>query len=218
MNVILIGPPGAGKGTQAAFLCGEYGIPHISTGDMFRSAVKNGTELGMVAKAYMDKGHLVPDEVTIGIVQDRLAESDTHNGFLLDGFPRTIVQAEGLKEVLCRLGKTLTAVINIEVPEEELVRRLSGRLICRGCGATYHKAFNPPVEATVCDKCCGELYQRPDDNEETVRNRLKVYNDQTSPLIAYYRAEGCLSTIDGTKPIEAVTEELRRVLAGIADD
>jgi adenylate kinase len=218
MNVILIGPPGAGKGTQAAFLCGEYGIPHISTGDMFRAAVKNGTELGMVAKTYMDKGHLVPDEVTIGIVQERLAEEDTAQGFLLDGFPRTIVQAEGLKDVLSKLGKTLTAVINIEVPEEELVRRLSGRLICRSCGATYHKAFNPPSQSAICDKCGGELYQRVDDSEETVRNRLQVYWNQTSPLIAYYVAEGCLTTVDGTQSIDTVAEQLRRILSEQTDD
>lgn len=218
MNVILIGPPGAGKGTQAAFLCGEYGLPHISTGDMFRAAVKNGTELGLAAKAYMDKGHLVPDEVTIGIVQERLTERDTENGFLLDGFPRTIVQAEGLKDVLSKLGKSLTAVINIEVPEEELVRRLSGRLICRSCGATYHKSFNPPAQDGICDKCGGELYQRADDSEETVRNRLRVYREQTEPLIAYYKAKGCLTTVDGTQPIEAVTAHLRRVLTEQTND
>ena len=218
MNIILIGPPGAGKGTQAAFLCSEYGLPHISTGDMFRAAVKNGTELGMVAKAYMDKGHLVPDKVTIGIVQERLAEPDTKHGFLLDGFPRTIVQAEGLKYALSKLGKVLTAVINIEVPEEELVRRLSGRLICRSCGATFHKSFNPPAQGGVCDKCGGELYQRTDDSEETVRNRLKVYREQTEPLIAYYRTTGCLATVDGTQTIDAVTAHLRRILTGQTND
>lgn len=218
MNVILIGPPGAGKGTQAAFLCGEYHIPHISTGDMFRAAVKNGTELGVKAKSFMDQGLLVPDEVTIGIVRERLDESDTARGFLLDGFPRTIAQADGLKQAMADLGKELTAVINIEVPEEELVRRLSGRLICRSCGATYHRAFSPPIASGKCDKCDGELYQRQDDAEDTVRNRLRVYREQTSPLISYYQNTGKLHSIDGTESIEAVTAKLRALLSGSSND
>jgi adenylate kinase len=212
MNVILIGPPGAGKGTQAAFLCREYGMPHISTGDMFREAVKAGTELGKSAKFYMDQGQLVPDEVTTGIVRERLSQADADHGFLLDGFPRTIPQAEGLDQVLSALGRNLTAVINIDVPEDELIRRLTGRLICRGCGATFHRVFNPP-SGSQCDRCGGELYQRDDDSEKTVRERLRVYRQQTEPLIAYYGQKGTLNTVNGLLPIDEVTRRLQAILA-----
>jgi len=213
MNIILIGPPGAGKGTQAAFLCKEYGIPHISTGDMFRAAVKAGTKLGLTAKAYMDRGDLVPDEVTIGIVKERLAEPDTSSGFLLDGFPRTIPQAEALQNVLQSLNKQLTAVINIEVPEEELVRRLTGRLVCKACGATYHRDLNPSPSGDLCGVCSGPLITRADDSEATVRSRLEVYRRQTEPLIAYYQTTGKLKNIDGLLPIDKVTVALKSVLA-----
>lgn len=213
MNVILIGPPGAGKGTQAAFLCQEYGIPHISTGDMFRAAVKAGTPLGLTAKSFMDRGELVPDEVTIGIVKERLAEPDTAKGFLLDGFPRTIPQAEALDEALSSLDKELTAVINIDVPEDELVRRLTGRLVCKACGTTYHRVFNPSPSGELCGVCNGQLFQRADDSEATVRSRLEVYHRQTTPLVAYYEKTGKLRHIDGLLPIEEVTAKLREALA-----
>lgn len=213
MNVILIGPPGAGKGTQAAFLCKEYGVPHISTGDMFRAAVKAGTPLGLTARSFMDRGELVPDEVTIGIVRERLSEPDTTMGFLLDGFPRTIPQAEALDQALLSLGKKLTAVINIEVPVDELVRRLTGRVVCKSCGATYHRVFNPSPAGELCGLCSGQLYQRADDSEATVRSRLEVYHRQTAPLVAYYEDIGKLRHIDGLLPIEEVTAKLREALA-----
>ena len=212
MNIILLGPPGAGKGTQAAYLCKEYVMPHISTGDMFRAAVKAGTKLGLTAKAYMDRGDLVPDDVTIGIVGERLSEPDTQNGFLLDGFPRTIPQAEALQDVLRKLGKELTAVVNIEVPEEELVTRLTGRLVCKACGATYHKVLNPSPRSDSCGVCNGPLITRADDAEATVRSRLEVYRKQTEPLIAYYQSTGKLANINGLLPIDEVTVLLRSVL------
>jgi len=213
INLIIIGPPGAGKGTQAAFLCREQSIPHISTGDMFRLAVKNATLLGLAAKSYMDRGELVPDEVTIGIVRERLSEKDVAKGFLLDGFPRTAVQAAALEEVLFSLGREITLVINVVVPEAELIRRLTGRLVCRSCGATYHRVFNPSPGGEVCGICRGELYQRSDDSEETAISRLAVYQRQTAPLLDYYAASGKLRNIDGLKPIAEVTAELRTVLA-----
>ncbi|KAF0197239.1 MAG: adenylate kinase [Bacillota bacterium] len=212
MNIILLGPPGAGKGTQAAYLCKEYAIPHISTGDMFRAAVKAGTRLGLTAKSYMDRGDLVPDDVTIGIVGERLSEPDTQNGFLLDGFPRTIPQAEALQAVLLRIGKDLTAVVNIEVPEEELVTRLTGRLVCMACGATYHRVLNPSPLRDFCGVCNGPLITRADDAEATVRSRLEVYRKQTEPLISYYQSIGKLENINGLLPIDEVTALLRSVL------
>lgn len=213
MNIILVGPPGAGKGTQAAYLCKEYDIPHISTGDMFRAAVKAGTKLGLTAKAYMDRGDLVPDEVTIGIVEERLSQPDTEKGFLLDGFPRTIVQAEALQGVLKALGKELNAVINIEVPEDELVARLTGRLVCKACGATYHKVLNPSPHGELCGLCSGPLITRADDSEDTVRSRLEVYRRQTEPLIAYYRDTGKIKDVNGLLPIDEVTTVLKSVLS-----
>lgn len=214
MNIILIGPPGAGKGTQAAFLCKEYNIPHISTGDMFRAAVKAGTKLGLTAKSYMDRGELVPDGVTIGIVEERLSEPDANAGFLLDGFPRTIPQAEALQAVLESLGKELTAVVNIQVPEEVLVQRLTGRLVCKVCGATYHKVLNPSPHGELCGVCNSPLSTRADDSEETVRSRLDVYHRQTEPLTAYYLSTGKLRNVNGLLSIDEVTAKLRSILAG----
>ena len=207
-----MGPPGAGKGTQASDLIKRYQIPHISTGDMFRAAIKAGTALGKKAKEYMDAGSLVPDEVTIGIVAERLAEPDCSKGFLLDGFPRTVAQADALDKILVELQMTLDGVLNIEVDEEKLLERLTGRRICRKCGATYHMVFNPPTTENVCDKCGGELYQRSDDTLETAKNRLKVYNDQTQPLIEYYRGKGLLREINGDQEIAKVLQDIVEAL------
>ena len=204
MHILLMGPPGAGKGTQAANLVKEFGIPHISTGDMFRAAVKEGTELGLQAKACMDAGKLVPDEVTIGIVKERLAKPDCKKGFILDGFPRTVEQADALTGILKGLGLSLTAALNITVPAADLIERAVGRRICKSCGATYHVKFNPPQKAGVCDTCAGDLYQRADDSEETMKNRLSVYEAQTKPLIAYYEKAGVYKEIDGRKAIDEV--------------
>ncbi|GAB6172263.1 adenylate kinase [Paradesulfitobacterium aromaticivorans] len=208
MRTILMGPPGAGKGTQAEALVAKFEIPHISTGDMFRAAIKAGTLLGLKAKEYMDAGGLVPDEVTIGIVEDRLKQPDCAKGFLLDGFPRTVAQADALGEIIANLGLALDGVINIEVDEEKLLERLTGRRICRQCGATYHSVFNPPTKEGVCDKCGGELYQRSDDTLETAKNRLRVYNEQTEPLINYYRSQGLLKGIEGDQPIDKVLQDI----------
>lgn len=208
MRTILMGPPGAGKGTQAEVLVAKFGIPHISTGDMFRAAIKTGTPLGLKAKEYMDAGGLVPDEVTIGIVEDRLKQPDCAKGFLLDGFPRTVAQADALGKIIDNLGMTLNGVINIEVDEEKLLARLTGRRICRQCGATYHTVFNPPAQEGVCGKCGGELYQRSDDTLETAQNRLLVYNEQTEPLINYYRAQGLLKGIEGDQAIDKVLQDI----------
>ena len=204
MHILLMGPPGAGKGTQAANLVKEFGIPHISTGDMFRAAVKEGTALGLQAKACMDAGKLVPDEVTIGIVKERLAKPDCKKGFILDGFPRTVEQADALTGILKELGLSLTAALNITVPAADLIERAVGRRICKSCGATYHVKFNPPQKAGVCDTCAGDLYQRADDSEETMKNRLSVYEAQTKPLIAYYEKAGVYKEIDGRKAIDEV--------------
>ncbi len=204
MHILLMGPPGAGKGTQAANLVKEFGIPHISTGDMFRAAVKEGTELGLQAKACMDAGKLVPDEVTIGIVKERLAKPDCKKGFILDGFPRTVEQADALTGILKELGLSLTAALNITVPAADLIERAVGRRICKSCGATYHVKFNPSKKAGVCDTCAGDLYQRADDSEETMKNRLSVYEAQTKPLIAYYKKAGVYKEIDGRQAIDDV--------------
>jgi adenylate kinase len=206
-----MGPPGAGKGTQAVALVDRYQIPHISTGDMFRAAIKGGTSLGLKAKEYMDAGSLVPDEVTIGIVAERLVESDCKQGFLLDGFPRTVAQANALDKILVDLKMALDGVINIEVDEVKLLERLTGRRICRQCGATYHMVFNPPA-AEVCDKCGGELYQRSDDTLETAKNRLQVYNQQTQPLIDFYREKGLLREINGDQKIDKVLKDILEAL------
>lgn len=216
MQLLMMGPPGAGKGTQAAKLVKNFSIPQISTGDMFRAAVKEGTPLGKQAKACMDAGKLVPDEVTIGIVRERLSKDDCQNGFILDGFPRTVEQADALKKILDELGKTLTRVLNIHVPAEDLIERAVGRRICKSCGATYHVKFNPPKGST-CDDCGGELYQRADDNEATMKNRLGVYEASTRPLIDYYKSAGIYTEIDGRQPIDKVTEDLVNVLSSVKD-
>jgi adenylate kinase len=207
-----MGPPGAGKGTQAEKLVELYQIPHISTGDMFRKAQKEGTELGLKAKSYMDQGQLVPDEVTVGIVKERLAEDDCKGGFLLDGFPRTVQQADALDGILVELDLALDRVVNIEVDKAFLVDRLTGRRVCRACGATFHVTNKAPKVEGVCDKCGGELYQRNDDKVETVSNRLDVYVAQTAPLIEYYQSKGIMSSIDGSKSMEDVLADIRTAL------
>lgn len=212
MNIILMGLPGAGKGTQASEIVKKYPIPHISTGDMFRKAIKEETDLGKQAKSYMDRGELVPDEVTIGIVRERLAEEDAKKGFLLDGFPRTVEQADALNSILSGLGREVDAVINIKVPEEELMNRLTGRRICEVCGTTYHLVFNPPKVEGICDLDGGKLYQREDDNPETVANRLSVNVKQTKPLLDFYENQGVLKNIDGSREIENVTEDVIQIL------
>ena len=214
MNLILMGLPGAGKGTQAEQIVDTYKIPHISTGDMFRAAIKNETALGLEAKAYMDKGNLVPDEVTNGIVKERLAEADTDNGFLLDGFPRTLNQAEALEQILTELGKKIDAVINIHVDKDILMERLTGRIICRTCGATYHKVFNPPTVAGTCDRCGGhDFYQREDDKPETVKNRINVNLELTQPLLDFYEARQVLNTVKGDQDIQDVFKEVQAIIA-----
>lgn len=213
MNVILLGPPGAGKGTQAEGIVKKFGLVHISTGDMLRAAVKAGTEMGLKAQEYMTAGALVPDEVVIGIVRDRIAEPDvTEKGFLLDGFPRTVVQAEELDKVLSSLSRGIDAVINIVVPDEELLNRLTGRRICKSCQKPYHVMFKPPKTEGVCDDCGGELYQRADDTVETVKNRLDVYHNQTAPLIDYYKNQSILVDIEGTKTVDEVFADIENAL------
>ncbi len=212
MNLILMGPPGAGKGTQADGIVKEFSVPHISTGDMFRAAVSEGTALGLKAKGFMDAGQLVPDDVTIGIVQERLSKPDCQKGFLLDGFPRTLAQAEALETMLGKLGRPIDLVINIEVPLEDLVARLTGRYICRQCAAPYHVIFNPPQVAGRCDQCGGELYQRVDDSEATARKRLDVYLAQTAPLVEFYDQRGLLEPIDGSKSMDEVEQAICTVV------
>ncbi|MBO0449243.1 adenylate kinase [Enterococcus sp. MJM12] len=213
MNLVLMGLPGAGKGTQAERIVAAYQIPHISTGDMFRAAMANETALGLEAKAYMDKGELVPDEVTNGIVKERLAEPDTDKGFLLDGFPRTIDQAKALDQMLSELGKKLDAVVEIHVPSEILVERLAGRYMCRNCGATYHKIFNPTKVEGTCDRCGGhEFYQREDDKPETVKNRLAVNIKSSEPILSYYKDQGLLQSIDGDRDIDAVFADVQKII------
>lgn len=215
MNIILFGPPGAGKGTQAKKMVDDYEIPQISTGDILRANVREGTELGLAAKGYMDKGELVPDEVLIGIIKNRLKEQDCEKGFILDGYPRTIPQADALAVILDELNKPIDVVLNLEVPDEELVERISGRLMCN-CGASYHRTFNPPKKDGVCDICSGKVFQRADDKEEAVKNRLNVYKNQTQPLIDYYTKQGLLVTLDGTKDIDEVFEGIKAVLTKFA--
>lgn len=213
MNLVLMGLPGAGKGTQAERIVATYNIPHISTGDMFRAAMANKTELGLKAKSYMDQGNLVPDEVTNGIVKERLAEPDTDKGFLLDGFPRTLDQAKALDTMLNELGKKLDAVIEIHVPESILVDRLTGRFMCRDCGATYHKVFNPTKVEGTCDKCGGHnFYQREDDKPETVKNRLAVNVKSSEPILSYYKDKGLLQSIDGNREIDAVFADVKKII------
>lgn len=212
MRLILLGPPGAGKGTQAANIVSKYNLPHISTGDIFRANIKQGTELGKRAKEYMDKGELVPDSLVVELVEDRLSKDDTQVGFMLDGFPRTIYQAEALDEVLGNMGTSIDHVINIVVDPSVLVERAVGRRICKNCGATYHVKFNPSQVEGVCDKCSGELYQRSDDNEETVSNRIEVYTNETAPLVNYYEKLDKVRTIDGLQDIDKVFSDIEKVL------
>ncbi len=211
---MLMGLPGAGKGTQAARITEALNIPHISTGDMFRQAVKEGTPLGLEAKTYMDEGQLVPDRVTVGIVRERLGKDDCAEGFLLDGFPRTVPQAEALDETLSELNRSLDHVLYIEVSEAELLKRLTGRRICSDCGATYHVVFDPSEKDGVCDRCGGSLYQRDDDKEETVAKRLEVNLGKTQELVEYYQEKGNLRKIDGDQPIGRVSDAILEVLGG----
>lgn len=214
MNLLFMGPPGAGKGTQAEVIVNEFGIPHISTGDAFRLAIKQGTPVGMKAKEYIDQGLLVPDDVTVGIVRERLQQSDCEKGFLLDGFPRTLSQAESLEELLKELGRKLDHVIDLKVDRNKLLARLTGRRICKSCGATYHVIFNPPKQEGVCDKCGGELYQRSDDTEEKVGTRLDEYINKTAPLLKFYEDKGLLRQVDGEREIDAVSKEIVSLLRG----
>ena len=206
MRVVLVGPPGAGKGTQAQFLASHLSIPKISTGDIFRDNVSHGTALGRRAQAYMERGDLVPDEVTIAMVTDRLADEDTQAGFLLDGFPRNVPQAETLKKMLLSWDAKLDVVLELVVDDDEVVRRLSGRRTCRRCGRIWHESFDPPLVAGICDDCGGELFQRDDDREETIRHRLEVYQEQTAPLVSFYADEGTLLGLDATGPVDEITE------------
>ena len=215
MNIVLMGPPGAGKGTQAEFIKKEYPIPHISTGDMFRDAVSRETELGKEAKKYMDAGKLVPDTVTIGIVEQRLAEDDCKTGFLLDGFPRTTVQAEALDRVLSNTSRKIDVAINITVPNEILIKRLSGRVSCKECKVVYNLQSNPSNTEGICDKCGGELIQRSDDQGETVAERLKVYQEQTNPLVAYYSRQNVLQEIDGNRDSNLVFADIKNRLENL---
>jgi adenylate kinase len=212
--LVLLGGPGAGKGTQAERLAEALGIPQISTGELFRENLENQTELGLLAKGYMERGELVPDEVTVGMVRERLSRPDAARGAILDGFPRTIAQAEALEALLADLGSELTVVPYIQVPEDMLLARLAGRWTCRNCGAMYHQMFSPPEEAGVCDKCGGELYQRPDDTPETQKHRIEVYFEQTAPLIDYYRDKGLLVEVDGRPGIAEIQAELQNIVRG----
>jgi adenylate kinase len=214
LNIILLGPPGAGKGTQAKILAKKYDIPQISTGDILRAAIKDQTPMGIKAKSFMDSGVLVSDEVVVGIVEERLAKPDCTNGFILDGFPRTAVQADALKEMLQALGKTIDHVISIDVDKEELLERITGRRTCRNCGKGFHVKFDPPMVNDTCNECGGDLYQRDDDSEETMRMRLDVYEKQTAPLIAYYAKESLLRTIQGVGSIDDIQRRLLQKLEG----
>jgi adenylate kinase len=206
VRLVLVGPPGAGKGTQAQFISSHLSIPKISTGDIFRGNVSHGSALGRQAQAYMERGDLVPDEITIAMVTDRLADDDTGSGFLLDGFPRNVPQAETLKKMLLAWDTRLDVVLELVVDDDEVVRRLSGRRTCRRCGRVWHATFDPPARPDICDDCGAELFQRDDDSEETIRHRLEVYQQQTSPLIAFYADEGILLGLDATGPVDEITE------------
>ena len=212
MKIIMLGAPGAGKGTQAQMIADKYNIPHISTGDIFRANIKNGTELGKKAKEYMDKGQLVPDELTVELLLDRVANEDCKNGYVLDGFPRTIPQADVLDSELTKLGDKVDYAINVDVPDENIVNRMSGRRACLKCGATYHIRHIPPKTEGICDKCGSELVLRDDDKPETVQNRLSVYHEQTQPLIDYYDKKNILKTVDGTKDMQEVFDNIVGIL------
>ena len=212
MKIIMLGAPGAGKGTQAKRIAEKYGVPHVSTGYIFRANIKDGTQLGMEAKKYMDQGLLVPDELTVRILLDRVAQDDCKNGYVLDGFPRTIPQAEVLDEALTKLGDKIDYAIDVNVPDENIIRRMSGRRACLTCGATYHIEHIPPKQEGICDKCGSELVLRDDDKPETVKNRLAVYHEQTQPLIDFYEKKGVLKTVDGTLPMEEVFAAITAIL------
>ena len=212
MKIIMLGAPGAGKGTQAKQIAAKYEIPHISTGDIFRANIKNNTELGKKAKEYMDQGLLVPDELTCDLVMDRIANDDCAKGFVLDGFPRTIPQAEALTNALNKIGQSMDYAIDVDVPDENIVNRMSGRRACLNCGATYHIVFNPTKTEGVCDACGNETVLRDDDKPETVQKRLTVYHNQTQPLIDYYRSQNILKTVDGTKPMDEVFSDIVAIL------
>ena len=212
MKIIMLGAPGAGKGTQAKQIAAKYSIPHISTGDIFRANIKNGTELGKKAKEYMDQGLLVPDELTCDLVMDRIAQDDAKNGFVLDGFPRTIPQAEALDAALTKIGQSMDYAIDVDVPDENIINRMSGRRACLNCGATYHIVSIPPKKEGICDSCGNALVLRDDDKPETVKKRLDVYHDQTQPLIDYYKGKGILKSVSGTQPMEKVFEDITAIL------
>lgn len=213
MKIVMLGAPAAGKGTQAIKIADKYDIPHISTGDIFRANIKGGTELGQKAKSYIDKGELVPDEVTIGMLLDRIAQDDCKNGYVLDGFPRTIPQAESLTEALKSQGDRIDFALNIDVPDEAIIKRMSGRRACPKCGATYHIVYAAPKTENICDKCGTELIIRSDDKPETVKDRLNVYHQQTEPLIAYYKTAGVLREVDGTQELPKVFEDVVAILS-----
>ncbi len=212
MKIIMLGAPGAGKGTQAQMIADKYKVPHISTGDIFRANIKNGTELGMEAKKYMDQGLLVPDELTVKILLDRVAKEDCKDGYVLDGFPRTIPQAEVLDKALAERGESIDYAVDVDVPDENIVKRMSGRRACLSCGATFHLEHVPPKEEGICDRCGKELVLRDDDREETVLNRLKVYHDQTQPLIQFYKDKGVMQAVDGTKSMQEVFDAIVAIL------
>ena len=212
MKIIMLGAPGAGKGTQAKMIADKYGVPHVSTGDIFRANIKNGTELGMEAKKYMDQGLLVPDELTVKILLDRVSQPDCKNGYVLDGFPRTIPQAEVLDKALAELGESIDYAIDVDVPDENIVKRMSGRRACVSCGATYHVVHVPPKKEGICDRCGSELILRDDDKPETVKNRLDVYHKQTQPLIDFYTKKGVLKTVDGTVDMQDAFKAIVAIL------
>ena len=212
MKIIMLGAPGAGKGTQAKMIADKYGVPHVSTGDIFRANIKNGTELGKKAKTYMDAGQLVPDSLTVDLLIDRISQDDCANGYVLDGFPRTIPQAQCLEDALAARGEAVDYAINVEVPDSNIVNRMGGRRACVTCGATYHIVHIPPKKEGICDKCGSELILRDDDKPETVQNRLKVYHEQTQPLIDFYSAKGVLKEVDGTQDMNAVFEDIVKIL------
>ncbi len=212
MKIIMLGAPGAGKGTQAKMIADKYSVPHISTGDIFRANIKNGTELGMEAKKYMDQGQLVPDELTVKILLDRVAQDDCQNGYVLDGFPRTIPQANVLDEALNKLGEKIDFAVNVDVPDENIIRRMGGRRACVSCGATYHIEHVPPKTEGICDRCNSELILRDDDKPETVKNRLEIYHEQTQPLIEFYEAKGVLKNVDGTVDMKDVFAAIVSIL------
>jgi adenylate kinase len=217
VKLLIVGRPGAGKGTQASMIGSYYQIPHISTGEIFREAIKEGTKLGALAKSYIDSGNLVPDEVTIGLVEERLLQDDCKKSFLLDGFPRNLNQAKALDEFLVKHNLDLDLVLNVDVEEDVLVRRMTGRRVCKGCGETYNLIFNPPLKNGVCDKCGAELFQRSDDTEETFRNRLNVYEENTAPLINFYDKKGLMRTVNGDQPLDNVFADVKSLLDKLED-